>query len=341
MNPSILYIRGRETPAPWWQRPFKALQTPPFLGQDGFFRGGLYAAFRVVEAPLEYLARNRRAVDRTYDWVVVNFKAGRPKQGLSVEELQPVRALERCGKALFINYARADVLPGDRVLDPFDIVFKRELLRDIDRYPVSLRNRAKLRTTMLACPLVHGTRGNARRLQMAEFGFRDVPRGYAADAFFSGADTHDLRRAAVARLREADFRFRGGLQFKPGRDGLDDRVRAAALSRRAYIRAVRGARVNPVLDGIGQFTFRHLELWCLCAFMLSSPSLREVQLPLDVAEGRDYVCFDDVDDMIDKVRYYAGHDTERERMARSGRRRFEEGYSFVRHGAYIRACLGV
>jgi hypothetical protein len=332
--PRVLYIeRYGVRPADW--RRILPRRPEPFTGQDGFFRGALHAACAVTERPFAHLARHARDLGAAYDWVIVNFKAARPKEGLDARDLAPVKALRGCGKAVFINYAAAGVLPPDAVLDPFDVVFKRELFRDLDRYPVSAVNKAKLCTTMLACPLAPAGPRDLARFTPERIGCAAPADTFRHDVVFSGADTNPLRRDVLDRLGRAGIAVSGGLQPKPGRPAPPEPLCAPRLDAAGYLAQVRDGRVNLALEGIGQFTFRHLELWCLCAFMLSSPSVREVQTPLDVREGRDYVCFEDMDDLVDKVRHYAAADAERARIARAGRRAFTAGYDFRRHGAAL------
>jgi hypothetical protein len=338
MKPRALYIERFGASPDGWRRVLRP-GVKPFTGQDGFFRGALHAAFDVVERPFSFLARNRERIEREFEWVIVNFKAARPKEGLSLDDLAPVKALRRCGRAVFVNYAAAGALPDDAMLDPFDAVFKRELLKDLDRYPISARNKAKLCATMLACPLARVGPRDLARFSPDRLGCADAARRFARDAFFIGADTNPMRRDALERLAASGVAFDGGLQAKSGRPAPPERLSRPRMKARDYLTRVRESKVNLALEGIGEFTFRHLELWGLCAFMLSSPSVRDVRTPLDVREGRDYVCFETMDDLVDKVRHFAGADAERERIARAGRRAFVEGYDFARHGAAIRAGL--
>lgn len=338
MRARVLYIeRFGASPGGWRRLVRRAPE--PFVGQDGFFRGALHAAFDVTERPFSCLVHDSERVAKEFEWVVVNFKAARPKEGLSVDDLAPVKAIRGCGKAVFLNYAAAGVLPDDTILDPFDVVFKRELLKDLDRYPVSVANKIKLCTTMLACPLAHVDPRGLSRFSAEGIGYAHVARDVVRDTFFTGSDTNPIRRDVLGRLSASGVSFAGGLQAKPGHEPPPERLLCPRMTEADYTVRARESKVNLALEGIGEFTFRHLELWCLCAFMLSSPSVRDVQTPLDVREGRDYVCFEDLDDLIDKVRHYSTADVERERIALAGRRAFVEGYDFAKHGATIRQRL--
>jgi spore maturation protein CgeB len=62
----------------------------------------------------------------------------------------------------------------------------------------------------------------------------------------------------------------------------------------------------------------------------------EQELPLPAKEGKHYVTYNDIDDLVDKVRYYSRHDEERIEIAKNGRRMFGEFYDSTKHGGYIR-----
>lgn len=73
--------------------------------------------------------------------------------------------------------------------------------------------------------------------------------------------------------------------------------------------------------------------------MMSSPSIRDVELPMPLEEGKHYVAFDDMDDMVEKIRYYLSHEDERLKIAAAGKRLFDEYYNPERHGQEILAAL--
>ena len=146
-------------------------------------------------------------------------------------------------------------------------------------------------------------------------------------------------KPVIRRLREASLDLDGGLQARNDREPPPADMLTARLNVADYMARVRNSKINIALEGIGEFTFRHLELWCCAAFCLSSSSIRNVQLPLDAREGEHYACFDTLDDLVDKVRYYLDHPAERDRIARAGRDLFARQYRFDRHAQYIRSCM--
>ena len=308
-------------------------------GQCGFMRASLHAGFDVTEADLGYLARHQGRIAERFDYLIVCSKADSSGEGQNLREFDFIAAIRDLPKALFVSNPQAGFMPDDRCLDRFDVVFKREHYADLDRYALTAANKNKIRLTWLACPLVAATRFNVRRIRPATLGFADVPGDYTSDVCFFGTQSAPLRPTAWAAIQNAGFDALGGIQGHDVDPEVDPRVFTPAIRRDGYIRAIRRARVNLALEGLGEFTHRHWELWLLCAFCLSSPSIRELALPGGAREGEQFVCFDDLDDLIAKTRFYAANQAARERIARQGRRLFEQHFDFRRHGAFVKACL--
>ncbi len=308
-------------------------------GQDGFFAGALHLAFSLDEKNLEWLVEHRAFIDARYDALFINYKCDPKNEGVSVNELRPVLSLT-LPKILVVTNARADILPENNIIDLFDLIFKREHLRDIDRYQISDRNKAKIRNTMLPCPLIPATTRNLSTINPAGLGFKTPPDKFNYDLFFSGKRTSEIRVEVFERLKSTDFFVFGGLQAgKKEGEAVSARNATSRLNRKEYIRAIRSCRVNLALEGYGQYTFRHHEILFLCGFLLSSPSIREIALPIDLEEGKHFVCFDGLGDLEDKIRHYTENDQEREGIARAGRNCFEKGYCMKTHATYIRECL--
>jgi hypothetical protein len=235
---------------------------------------------------------------------------------------------------LFCGNAKAHELPSDEILDKFDLIYKRELLYNMNNYNISDKNRQKLRTTMLSCPIVPIRKNTPIR-------YDEIPEprkttdSYKYDIFFSGdITTNKIRKKVIERLRQESFVFCGGLynqkqetnKYKQKRLKLDE-----------YKSTIKSSKMNLALDGWGQFTYRHLEIWCLGGFCLSTPSIRDLTLPFaNPQEGIHYVAFDDLDDIVNKVRYYLTHDEEREAITKAGRAFFEQIYDPIRHGKEIK-----
>lgn len=308
-------------------------------GQCGFMRSSLHASFDVKEANLSYLRRNAATVGQKFDYLIVCSKAETSGLGLNVREFDFVSNIKDIPKALFVSNPEAGFMPDDRCLDHFDVVFKREHYADLDRYPIARRNKGKIRLAWLDCPLIPAKRFDVRDIDPLGFGFRDVSSSYETDVCFFGTQSSPLRAEAWSRVLTSGLNASGGIQGHDIDPQVDPALYAPAANRRQYIEKIRNARVNLALEGLGEFTHRHWELWLLCSFCLSSPSVRGLALPGGAAENEHFVCFDDFDDMVDKIRFYSDESRQREKIARAGRALFEQTFDFKKYGAFVKRCM--
>lgn len=341
----ILYI-GRN----WVGEPLekqvreRILKRGRFTGQEGFFEASIHAAADVTTGNLRGLRRRLVTVDRDFDAVVINSRCLEARERVSEfglsrpEEIAFLAANPRIPKVLAVVDADAGRMPPDGVLDPFDLVFRRELLKDSRRYNLSETNRAKLRTTMVTCPLIRLDRRSVRSADIGAFFPAAPPPPPERDVFFLGAATVPVRTGIVETIRASSLQGLSGLQIKRAEQKTSRSRELAAdpLPRDEYVETIRSSRVNLAVRGFGQFTYRHLELWCLGAFMLSDPGIRDVTLPLaQPAENEHYAVFEGPADLVDRVRYFLDHEEERLRIAHNGRELFLRIYDPAAHGAGI------
>lgn len=339
-KPRALYIHRDyfQSPFPhgligyWRHRAF-------YHGQDGYFEQALDAAYEVIECSARRFLRQEMWRRRDVDVLVVNHLCV-----AQYEQLRPLVEHAHMPRVLFLGSARAGRVPKDDVLDVFDLVFRRERFKDVDRYKVADHNKRKLHTTMLPCPLPPPLRPGWMRPMLAPF-MPTIPpptdrKQY--DVGFAGAvvPNNTIRHDVWARIKSEPFTTCGGLQKKYAQaKPIPPDLMCKRLGARAYMRAIRDARINLALDGYGEFTYRHLELWRMGEFMISSPSIREVKLPLPAEEDVHYVSYDDLDQLVEKVHYYLAHDAERRRIAQAGRELFEQHYDPATHGRHIRSLV--
>ena len=338
----ILYVKRHHAKPPRRVLRFRNWLTGLVLGQDGFFETSLHTAGRVTRvslAELQTMPMRRRAA---FDAIVVNAKSGLPLSSQSGrlatldEHLKGFHAA-----ALFVGTARAETMPPDCVLERFNVVFKREPYADPARYAISARNGDKIVPTHLSNPLqLFSTRlaGWNRLSSPDRFGWQTDPRH---DVFFLGAVQaceFIQRQEAWQKVVDADLDRIGGLVIKPD-EPVAPALAGQKVKRPDYLRMMLQSRVNLGLEGIGTFTFRHLETLFAGSFLLSNPTVRDQRLRAPLVDGEDYVCFDDLDDMIDKIRHYAAHDSERNRIAKNGRAAYERLHDVKAHAREIRVAL--
>ncbi|ROO25671.1 glycosyltransferase family protein [Salinisphaera japonica] len=305
-------------------------------GQCGFMRSALHASFDVTEASLAWLYRHRREIGQRFDYLIICSKADSSGEGTNVREFDFVSGIEGLAKAFFISNPQAGFMVDDQCLDRFDVVFKREHYANLARYSITNHNRDKIRLAWLDCPLIPARRHNVARLVPQTFGFDKPSETALYDACFYGTQSSPLRPEVWRRVLAApEITAIGGIQPHDIDTDVAPDVAAPALDTDRYVQAIRDSRVNLALDGLGEFTHRHWELWLLSAFCLSSPSIRDLALPGGARENEHFVCFDDLDDLIDKIRHYATAEDERREIARAGRQLFESTFDFKKYGAFV------
>jgi hypothetical protein len=347
----VLHIPPSFENKPRWKQLFyyPLRQQFDFWGTPGFFYASFYDAFDNIDRrSAEWVLENYERVNREYDFVLADLRLD--TKFYSYGEFDTVhKNLTRkitIPKILFEVSDRASEMRPDAVLDGYDLVFKREPYRDRSRYDLSEGNKSKIRATMLACPFVfHPAHSIFKPLKKVleprpinEAEYHDQ----SHDVFFSGmiSPRNKIREKAWRALVDAsEIKTRGGLQNRSlnnKKQVKQDDLHIAELSRREYVEAIRNSKISLALDGLGEFTFRHLELWYMGAFMICSPNIKEQELPLPAQEGKHYVAYNDVHDLVEKVRYYSAHDEERLKIARSGRKMFKEFYNTQVHGFKIK-----
>jgi hypothetical protein len=282
-----------------------------------------------------------------YDAVVINRKA-KPfaDDGDRAAFFAQILRSVKMPKMLFVGSAQAGFMPNDAVIDCFDVVFKREPHCNYDLYQLSEENKAKIMPTMISCPFVHAPRDNW--LSRAYNLVRPTAQPWSSveveqyEVGFSGADAaaHSIRRDVWKRVVDEGFSTIGGLQPNPNtKIAIPEELHGPRFKGKRYRDALCAAKINLALPGIGEYTFRHQELLYLGKFMLSHNSIDELELPMPLTEGKHYVSFSDVDDMVEKIRYYLAHEDERLKIAAAGKALFDEYYDSVRHGQDISAAL--
>ncbi|MFW0871387.1 MAG: glycosyltransferase [Patescibacteria group bacterium] len=315
-----------------------------YRDQEGFFDASLEYAGEV-----EYVSltdTQRILGEQNYDWIIINWK----QQGFKdlndrVEAIFKYLGNTKINKALFISAARADYMLPDSVLNNFDIIFKREPYRDRNKYNISDKNKAKIVPTMIHCPFVHSSRNNllSKMFHLVRPIIKPCTKGEEKyEVGFSGADAaeHSLRRDVWQRVVDEGFTKIGGLQPNPyTKRPIPEKLKGPRLRGKAYRDSLCQAKINLALDGIGEYTFRHQELLYLGKFILSSPTIRDLELPIPLEEGKHYVAFDDLDDMVAKIRYYLEHEEERKQIAQAGKELFDTYYNPEKHGQEIRKAL--
>ena len=294
-----------------------------YVNQEGFFIEALRQVSQLRTYSLDKFLKARPICDL----LIVDSKATPDGRGNDPEKnFEFLKEQKDIMKGLFVSSARAEAMPSNEVLEIFDVVFKREPWKDLAKYNLSAHNRQKVFPTMLPCPLVPPDK--LKGLTFSEHTDQQF------DVFFNGQVTNIKRIDFWSRLKqESDLKIIGGLQ--PTWIDVPYEYRFKKLSRKRYKDIIHHSKINLALEGIGTFTYRHLELLSQGAFMMSHSNIQQQNLPLEIVDGEHYVAFEDVDDLIEKIQHYLVRPDERLHIARNGFERFKRDYSFEKHGEYI------
>lgn len=334
-KPKAAYIRTFPRPDEGLRNRLWNRLNPFYDAQDGFFRASLHAAFDVHELDLADMWKNPSPLNAA-DYIFVNWKSLPSGQIAGAGDLPFLKSISR-PKALVCTNARPQDMPDDALCDLFDIVFKREMYKDRDQFPLSFHNKNKLRTAMLSCPLVRAPRWtDTARFNVAKFGYDAPAQSFEHDVFFAGAATSQHRVDIAKSLQEKpDLQSLISLQSRvqANVDGMP--FAGPRYSKRDYMHHTRHSKINLALEGIGPFTYRHLELLALNVFFLSTPKIKDLELPIALEDGVHYVSYESPDDLADKALYYKNRDAERSKIAQAGRDVFLQDYNFAKYGAFI------
>jgi spore maturation protein CgeB len=340
----ILYIRKQER-GPFWKRNLRLLRDSYYWhNRVGFFCASLRTQADVTRVMLSTAEKYTTKQFNRFDAIIFNYECNFLKKGQPLDTcIEAVRSLKpKLGNVptiLLVTSDHSKLLPSNEDMELFDLVFRRERYKDLDRYDLNSVNKEKIKTTVLSCPLVPATILNYEKIKAEDYGYDEVPGAFEHDVFFLGQETSkDRKRTRILQaIRNSHISFFGGLH-EDVRDLSKDiplELRAPRMSRDEFYDTTRKSKINLALHGYGQFTYRHWECWALCSFMISNPAINEVQLPFEAVDGLHFVTFEDTDDLISKIRYYLDYPEERSAIAKNGRDLFTSEYDFHKHGKYI------
>jgi len=304
---------------------------------DGFFEGSLYHAGKVSRISNSRVSRQDF---NNQDVLVVNFRCVPGKLRGDYPRLIELAKSFSGVKVLFIGADKAQIMPDDSVLDYYDVVFKREPFRDLDRYPISSINKLKIRPTMLSCRYFMHSPYNVLNKQRHQEHLSQHVSAKQSDIFFIGKATDERITAWASLAAKPHLKISGGLLPRKSID-LDPAFITSPIDEKDFISGLQTARINLAIDGHGEFTFRHLEIWCAGGFLLANASLRDVWLPMSMREHEHFECYENTDDLSEKIDYFLEHPEICERIGVNGRKVFQKEYSTKHHGAYIRKNLEV
>jgi hypothetical protein len=162
------------------------------------------------------------------------------------------------------------------------------------------------------------------------------------DTSFVGkhSNTNNIRLEVLSEIKKhPEINFFGGLQDSNNGKSIEGKIKHPKLNRKEYVDLIKETKINLALDGYGEFTFRHLEILFLGGFLLSSSSVDELDLPMNITEGEHYVSYGNLEDLVNKIKYYLDNEEERSKISKSGRDFILNHYSVIRHGENIKGNI--
>ncbi len=319
-----------------------------FAGQEGFFQASVYSTFDVEECALSSLPSRLVNIDNTCSAVIVDWQSGENGGNAGLRELSFLKKIN-VPVALFCGNAKAGLLPDDNVLDLFSVVFKREPYKDLDRYPISYANKSKIQPTMLACKAIPLNSRDTSILDVSAFGHDTYGPEFESDVFFLGQATHRERIDTLRTVKSTGLRLGGGIYPLSKRTQMQQKetipldaytdVYHEKIKSDVYFNKMCKSKINLILNGFGEFTFRHQEAWLFNCFSICESVIEDLNLLIRVKPYEHYVPYLGLDDLKHKIRQYISDANERGRIAANARRQFLEDYSVKDHGEQIKQIL--
>jgi len=153
---------------------------------------------------------------------------------------------------------------------------------------------------------------------------------YGSDLAFVG--TWEVERASIlVQLKEFDLRIWGADWHKAGKElGLREAIQNRAVYCGEMSRVFNASKINLSFlrkANRDRHTTRTFEIPACGGFQLSE---RTDEVLGFFEEGREIECFDSLDELKDKARYYLTHEVQRQRIASAGLARVQRsGYSYT------------
>ena len=278
----------------------------------GFVEQSLKANFKLVELPYFFLVFFGRILVFFYDGIFINWKFTNLRDDKNLEK----KLLSLCEK-----FKKKKVLVDTRdtsnrynmeIIDAFDLIIQREKLKKFQN--------SKIISSMLPCTLVDFVEMNDS-INWNTIGKSQPNNEFKFDIFFSGKNTNTERNHLIRTIESLNLSYFGGLNKK--------------LLYEDYLKMIYNSAINLAPAGVGTFTFRHLEIFASCSFLMCSSKINEIELPIPFLDGEDFISYNDLNDFKEKAIFYIKNPEIRKQIATNGRKKLEKYYSPLNHGKII------
>ena len=284
---------------------------------SGYIDAAIHSNVHVLELPYSYCIIFSKILNFIFDGIFVNWKFTnyRSDKGDIEEKLLKLSKKFNIKKVIVDCTDKSINIIDDKILGQFDYVIKREKNKQFSNQ--------KYLTTMLPCRLINYKISKKKEsINWVDIG-NSKPNMYPKyDIFFSGQITSKYRKELTEFLHSKDYNFFG-------------RAENLKIPYDQFLKVIYNSSINLALEGIGEFTFRHLEILCSCSFMICQNSINDLELPIPLIEGKHFVSFKNKEELTDKIDFYLKNKHLRHEIALNGRKVLEEYYSPKRHGEFL------
>ncbi len=281
---------------------------------SNYIEQSLNKNFIVLEIPYNFLVLFVGYVNNNYEGVFINWKFTNLRSDLNHEK----KLLSLC-KKLKIKKVLVDTRDtqnsySKNIEDSFDLIIQREK-------PKYQKNN-KIISTILPCTLINHKSMKDHEIQWNKVGFQNPNENFKYDIFFSGKDTNPNRKLIFEKIKDKNLNCYINVSSKK-------------IPYKEYMKCIYNSSINLALDGVGAFTFRHLEIIANCSFLLCSSKINDLDLTIPFEDGKDYITYEGVEDLFEKIEYYLKNKQIRNKISLNARKTLEKYYSPKKHGKEI------
>ena len=284
---------------------------------SGFIDSAIHSNTFTFELPYSYCILFSKILNSLFDGIFINWKFTNYRSDANDIETKLIKLSKKfkIKKVIVDSRDQSSNVIKKEILELFDYVIKREKNKSISD--------KKYLTTMLPCKLInYKISKNKENINWNKIGKSITNNIFEYDIFFSGQQSSEYRNKLIGFIKSQNLNFYGGVENEK-------------IPHSQYLETIYNSRVNLALEGIGEFTFRHLEILANCSFMICENSINQLELPIPLKDGKHFVTFDNKEDLLEKIEFYLENEKLRQDIALNGRRTLEEYYSPKKHGDFI------
>lgn len=284
---------------------------------SGYIDSAIHSNAFIFELPYNFSRIFSKILNLIFDGIFVNWKFTNIRSDTNDIQSKLIELSKKfkIKKVIIDGRDTSSNVINSEILDRFDYVIKREKNKSISN--------EKYLTTMLPCKLIdYKISRHKENIDWSKIGRSTTNDRFEYDIFFSGQQSSEFRSKLVEFIKNQNFNFYGG-------------VENSKIPHSQYMDAIYSSSINLALGGIGEFTFRHLEILANCSFMICENSINQLELPIPLKDGKHFVTFDSKEDLLEKIKFYLKNERSRLDIALNGRRILEEYYSPKKHGDII------